>query len=137
MSRDVFVDTSGFYAALVGRDDRHRDAAAILRKAAKAGTRFATSDYVLDEAATLFGARGLGHLTDALFNTISSSEVCRIEWMDTERFEQTRRFFAKHSDQPWSFTDCFSFCLMKEFGLREALTKDEHFRQAGFRPLLA
>jgi len=137
MSREVFVDTSGFYAALVGRDDKHGEADAILRKGATAGTRFATSDYILDEAATLFKARGLGHLTDALFDTISSSEVCRIEWMDTERFEQTRRFFAKHGDQPWSFTDCFSFCLMKELSIRDALTKDEHFRQAGFRPLLA
>ena len=35
-----------------------------------------------------------------------------------------------------SFTDCTSFLLMKELGLREALTKDAHFAEAGFVPLL-
>ena len=56
--------------------------------------------------------------------------------MDPERFEQVRRFFAKHQDQAWSFTDCFSFCVMRQLELRDALTTDVHFRHAGFRPLL-
>ena len=33
--------------------------------------------------------------------------------------------------------DCFSFVAMDEFGVKQALTFDEHFRQAGYRvPLL-
>ena len=57
--------------------------------------------------------------------------------MDTERFLQTRRFLMNHHDQGWSFTDGFSFCVMRALGLRNALTADAHFRQAGFNPLLA
>jgi predicted nucleic acid-binding protein len=77
-----------------------------------------------------------GKLVAALFEVIFSSKACRVEWMDHDRFAQTLRFFNKHEDKDWSFTDCFSFLLMKEQKITQALTKDEHFRQAGFRPLL-
>jgi len=33
-------------------------------------------------------------------------------------------------------TDCASFVVMTERRLTDALTADDHFRQAGFRPLL-
>ena len=33
-------------------------------------------------------------------------------------------------------TDCISFVVMEERGIRDALTADEHFKQAGFQPLL-
>jgi len=131
------VDTSGFYALLVKGDSKHVRARQILARAGKTRARFVTTDYVLDETATLLRARGHTHLTDAFFAAAFTSLACRIEWMDPIRFEQTRRFFAKHSDKEWSFTDCFSFCLMRPQQIRDALTSDEHFRQAGFNPLLA
>ncbi len=91
---------------------------------------------MLDETATLLKARRHTHLVKTLFDVVFSSAACQVEWMAPERFEQTSLLFDKHQDKTWSFTDCFSFLLMKERNLREALTKDEHFRQAGFRPLL-
>jgi hypothetical protein len=36
----------------------------------------------------------------------------------------------------WGLTDCISFVVMEARGIRDALTADEHFKQAGFRPLL-
>ncbi len=36
----------------------------------------------------------------------------------------------------WSLTDCLSFVVMKELGIKDALTPDEHFDQAGFHALL-
>ena len=47
MAREVFVDTSGFYACLVRRDDHHERAAELLRRG-KGQRRFLTTDYVLD-----------------------------------------------------------------------------------------
>jgi hypothetical protein len=137
MAREVFIDTSGFYACLVKGDDRHQEAAAFLSKSARTKRGFVTTDYVLDEAATLLKARGHRHLSDKLFDRIYRSISCRVEWMDPQRFDETRHFFAKHADQKYSFTDCFSFCVMKDLRLKEALTKDDHFRTAGFQPLLA
>src|SRR5437868_4602976 len=121
-----FVDTSGFYALLVQRDAKHARASGILAEAAQSGGRFVTTDYVLDETATLLSARGQRQLTDAFFETVFTSSACRVEWMDPDRFEQTRRFFLKHQDKGWSFTDCFSFWMMRPLGLSEALTTDHH-----------
>ena len=136
MARETFVDTSGFYACLVRADDSHLEAATILRGARGRGS-FVTTDYVLDETVTLLRARGHQHLVDPFFQTALSSAACRIEWMDPGRFDATRDFLRRHADHEYSFTDCFSFWLMAEGGLRQALTKDEHFREAGFEPLLA
>ena len=35
----------------------------------------------------------------------------------------------------WSLTDCASFQIINERGIRDALTADHHFKQAGFVPL--
>jgi len=36
----------------------------------------------------------------------------------------------------WSFSDCVSFGLRHELNLQDAFTTDQHFRQAGFNPML-
>jgi predicted nucleic acid-binding protein len=134
---ETFADTSGFYALLVRGDRMHARASALLDRAAQSGGRFVTTDYVLDETATLLKARGHRHLAEAFFEIVFASAACQIEWMDPDGFAQTRQFFLKHADQDWSFTDCFSFLVMRVLKLRDALTSDAHFRQAGFNPLLA
>jgi predicted nucleic acid-binding protein len=130
------VDTSGFYALLVKGDRTHSPARQIVERAAESGHRFVTTDYILDETATLLKARRYGHLAKPFFDTVFASRACRVEWMDPDSFEQTMQFFLKHHDQQWSFTDCFSFTVMRILRLRDALTTDIHFRQAGFNPLL-
>ena len=53
-----------------------------------------------------------------------------------ELFMAGFEFFSKRSDKEWSLTDCISFVVMEQNNLKEALTADHHFRQAGFRILL-
>src|SRR5260370_41051797 len=117
---DLYVAWSGFFALLVKPEPMHDRARAILARAAQARGRFVTPDYIRDETATLLRARGQGHLGPAFFESVFRSHACRVEWMYPERFEQTRRFFIKHLDQKWSFTDCFSFWLMRSLHLRDA-----------------
>ncbi|MEI8138692.1 MAG: PIN domain-containing protein [bacterium] len=136
MKTDIFVDTSGFYALLAAKDPQHVKAAALLKKAAGARVRFVTTDYVLDETATLLKARGLAHLLDLFFGDLTVSHACRTLWTDAADFARARDYFLQHKDKDYSFTDCVSFCAMKSEGLHRALTTDAHFRQAGFEPLL-
>jgi predicted nucleic acid-binding protein len=137
MASEAFIDSSGFYALLVKDDDQHAKAMSFMRSAAKKARGFVTTDYVLDETATLLQAREREHVVPAFFESIFASRVCQIVWMDPQRFEQSRTFCLKHLGRKWSFTDCTSFVVMKELRLKEALTKDRHFQAAGFTPLLA
>jgi predicted nucleic acid-binding protein len=136
MAGKIFIDTSGFFALLSKRDSMHAKAAEVFTIAREQKDRFVTTDYILDETATLLRAHGLGSLVPRFFEIVMAATACGIEWMDKEQFFATAAFFNKHDDQEWSFTDCFSFIIMKQLRLSEALTKDGHFAAAGFVPLL-
>ena len=94
MANDIFVDTSGFYALLIKGDDRHAAAERILRDAKRRKRGFVTTDYVLDETATLLKARGFVHVLGPFFDTLDKSHACRIEWTDAERFQEVARVFS-------------------------------------------
>jgi hypothetical protein len=45
-------------------------------------------------------------------------------------------FMRSRPDKDWSLTDCISFVVMTEAGMKEALTGDHNVEQAGFAALL-
>jgi hypothetical protein len=132
----MLVDTSGFYALLVARDTGHLRAKSRVEQMQQAGLRACTTDYVVDETATLLKARGLRHLNQAFFTMLDQSEALVFYYIHEERFRKSRRYFERYADHDYSFTDCTSFVLMQEIGIRQALTKDNHFGEAGFDVLL-
>jgi hypothetical protein len=137
MASEVFIDSSGFHAILVKKDARHAEALEFLGKCSAERRRLATTDYVIDETATLLEVRGLSAAVPRLFESVFASKACRLIWMDADRFEKARALFLRHLGRRWSFTDCTSFAVMREHRIGEALTTDSHFREAGFEALLA
>ncbi|NJK92742.1 MAG: type II toxin-antitoxin system VapC family toxin [Blastochloris sp.] len=135
-SVSFFIDTGGFYALINHQSPQHQVAVAYMEKAQRQQRRAVTSDYILDETATLFRARKLFHLTSALFDLAERSRALETVRVDVEIFVKTKALFLKYHDHDFSFTDCSSFVLMKEFRLKEALATDAHFREAGFVPVL-
>ena len=51
-------------------------------------------------------------------------------------FQAALDLYANRGDKDWGLTDCSSFIVMRDRGLTDALTADEHFQQAGFRAVL-
>jgi predicted nucleic acid-binding protein len=137
MATDLFVDTSGLYA-LADRSDPHRMAARRHTAARIAsGARLVITDYILDETCTLAKARAGSHAALRLLELVEASAGFHLEWIGPDRFEAAKAYFRKHADHGYSFTDCTSFIVMRERRLRDALTSDRHFTEAGFRALLS
>ena len=137
MVRSIFIDTSGFYALLVKGDAHHNSAKAAVRSFQKRKIRVVTTDYVIDESITLLIARGYGSAVTALVEMLRSTVVLELLFVQKSQFLESLKMVEKPLDQGYSFTDCTSFVVMRELDIREALTSDKHFAQAGFRPRLS
>lgn len=133
---DIFADTSGFFALWDTSDEYHRAAVRLQQEFNAKKRRFVTSDYIVDETVTMLMVRHSREAAADFLQTINRTAVVRMEWIGPERFHKAVELFERHEDKEWSFTDCTSFALMRELGIREALTADQYFRQAGFASLL-
>ena len=135
-ARDAFIDTSVLYAVVDKRDAYHASARDTVGALLRPGRLLVTSDYVVAETINLANARGGTLVALRILDLLERSAGIRVEWIGPLRFDQTKAFFRKHADHPYSFTDCSSFVVMRELRLTDALTTDRHFRQAGFQLLV-
>jgi predicted nucleic acid-binding protein len=131
----LFVDTAGWNACADAADPAHiRSCTARDRWLEQEGLLL-TTDYIIDETLTLLRLRlGLG-AAEKWWHSIAASSRVQRELIHEERAERARGIFFRYRDKDFSFTDCTSFALMREMRLRQALTTDTHFRQAGFQML--
>ena len=67
---------------------------------------------------------------------LRDNPLIRVVDPSPELFAAGITLYANRSDQDWPLTDCISFVVMEREGIREALTEDRHFEQAGFIALL-
>jgi len=132
----IFIDTGGFFAALIDKDPAHIHALPEMTKLKSGKSRWITTDYVLDETATLLRAKGFYSSAVQLLGLQQSSVVLKVAWIDTSRFENAYKIFTTYKDQNYSFTDCTSFAVMKELNIKSVLTTDRHFEYMGFKKIL-
>ena len=130
MMESIFVDTGGWYAAMVRKDTDHAAAKDFLLRNA---LPLITSDYVMDETITLLQAR-VGHEYAVRFlDMLQTSRKTRLIYLTPAQIAASISLFRNRSDKGWSFTDCTSFTLMQEFQIKIAFSFDQHFQQAGFQ----
>lgn len=67
---------------------------------------------------------------------LESSSTTDIVPLTEDLHRQAFDLYRQRLDKEWSLTDCLSFVVMRQRGLTEALTSDEHFEQMGFKALL-
>jgi hypothetical protein len=72
----------------------------------------------------------------ALYQTLQADRRVKIIRLTQALFERGLQRFRDRPDKDWPLTDCISFVVMEDEDIREALTGDHHFEQAGFRALL-
>ena len=132
----AFVDSAYFVALAVETDQWHEAASASLRKTERENLQLVTTWPVLLEVGNSLTKRKFRSAGAALIESILSDPAFTIVPLDDELLHGGLKLFAERADKEWSLTDCISFLVMRQHGLDEALTSDEHFAQAGFRALL-
>lgn len=57
-------------------------------------------------------------------------------WVDDSLHQEAMNLLLSRLDKTYSLCDAVSFVLMRQRGIKEALTNDKHFEQEGFVRLL-
>jgi predicted nucleic acid-binding protein len=129
----VFADTSFWIALLSPRDACHAEAAEIGRTLV---CPVVTTEYVLLEVANFFSKAEDKPLFLQCLSLVRTQSRFVVLPMTAAWLASGLESYGLHGDKDWSLTDCISFQVMKEQGIRDALATDHHFAQAGFRILL-
>ena len=131
----VFIDTWGWLALGHRRDAHHQEINALYKELLPGGARIYTTDYVLDEVMTLIFRREAFeeavHFMEGIFRAVEAGQLI-VERITSDRFALAYRLRKQLQDKPnFSFTDLTSMIVMKERGIEDVLTEDEHFIQVG------
>src|SRR5690348_12589546 len=114
----LFVDTGALVARVLPRDQHHRASRKGWEALEELDTRLFSSEHVLDEAVSLLSRQaGADYATAWARDHLASKEI---EWLSASRedWHEALRWLEKFADQNPSCTDCLSFALMRQQGLR-------------------
>ena len=131
--RAVFADSFHFLALLNDDDLAHRRAVLEHRRTWQ---KIVTTDCVILEVGD-----ALCHPRDrddflALLKSFDLDSRIKIVHMTPALLDRGIQLLRDRPDKEWQLTDCISFVVMEDEGIKAALTGDKHFEQAGFTALL-
>jgi len=133
--RRVFADTHFFIAVLSVRDEAHTRALECI--ATIEADEIMTTAWVIAELADGMSRPGERERCALFVDDLRDDQRVRLLDAEADIFWRGFELYRTRPDKDWSLTDCISFVVMTAEGLKEALTGDRHFEQAGFTALLA
>ena len=134
--RAIFVDTSHLIASFHPRDSLHNKAKSV--ELDVRNVQLVTSDLVLVELLNYFCEFSQYYkrrIVRAVDTIIANPRYSIVECSQSF-FLAGKEFYAARLDHSFSLTDCVSMNIMRELGITDVLTNDDHFKQEGFRILL-
>lgn len=133
MQDAVFVDTWGWIALGYRRDSRHQEVRSFYRDLRAGHGKVYTTDFVLDEVATLLFRREpfseAVRFIEGIFAAADQQSLV-VERITSQRFAEAWRLRKAFHDKPSiSFTDLTSIAIMQELRLTRVMSDDDHFVQ--------
>jgi len=132
----LFLDTAYVYALFNTRDQWHETALSWQKKIAAENISLLTTEFILIEIGNGLSSLKFRKSAAAVIHALSENPFVTVIPATSELFLKALALYEERPDKNWGLTDCTSFTVMNENGLTEALTTDDHFRQAGFKVLL-
>jgi predicted nucleic acid-binding protein len=133
---EVFLDSTYAIALAADSDQYHSSAVSLADELQAAGTRLVTTQAIQLEIGNALARKRFRAAAARLLISLESDPQVEIVQLTPDLYARAFQLFQQMSDKEWGLTDCFSFVVMRDRGIVEALTADEHFAQAGFRALL-
>jgi hypothetical protein len=130
----VFADTAYYLALFNPSDELHSAALSAIDRISDA---VVTTAWVLTEFADAMCRVRHRTLAAQFIRDLENDSRVKIIGASEALFSQGFELFCSRRDKDWSLTDCISFVVMEQQSVREALTADRHFEQAGFSILLS
>jgi predicted nucleic acid-binding protein len=131
--KSVFLDTSGWFAALSPRESRHKAVRSAYRAWIEAGHQLVTTNLVVAEMQILVmrfrGADEGVRFLDSLYQDPAHLVVFVDRELERSAVDQWLRRFRT---QRLSLADAVSFEVMRARRIQQVLALDEHFSLAGF-----
>lgn len=132
----VFLDASGWLAALLANQQGHAAARVRYASALRSGHKLLTTPLVVAEVHAMLlrhrGPREGQRFLDAAFDGVAHEVV----HLDAELVKAAvDRWVRRFPDQDFSLADAVSFEVMRRERVTQALTLDHHFATAGFEIL--
>ncbi len=128
----IFVDTSAWYAYFDNSDTDHPAAAEFMNNLP---SPVITSNYVIDETLTLLRTRIGYSLAVTIGKQFFAGRLAQLVRVAEKDEKAAFKLFTRYADKTFSFTDCTSFVVMQNLGIKQAFTFDKHFQQIGFNTL--
>ena len=133
---EIFIDTTYALAMALDTDNFHAKALELSQRYDSPENRFATTRGVMMEIGNALSKVRHRKGAAALMNSFEADPRIEIVPLSEELNAKAFALYQARPDKEWGMVDCISFVVMQERGMTDALTSDEHFRQAGFRPLM-
>ena len=131
-----FVDTVCWIALLNQDDQLHESADREYKLLMRSGSYFVTTTSILNETANALCDPRFRLAVVEFYLRLQISARVDMVFVDQRLWSRGWQLYEQRPDKAWSLTDCISFVVMQEQGLKGVLTNDKHFQQAGFRALL-
>lgn len=133
----VFVDTSGFVAALVAEDRFQERAAALFQQGAREGWELVTTNAIVFETYTVLRKRARDGRGAALrFLDVIEQGLCTVARIEPDDETRAIAILREHDDKAYSFCDALSFAVMERLALTDGIAFDRDFRSYGHFTLL-
>ena len=127
----IFIDTGAFLSRFIVNDTYHKKSLSLWKKIESKKIICYTSNFIIDELATLLLRRTGADFCYDKINRIYESPQFNILRPTKENEFNALELLKKYSDQEISFTDCISFDLIKSNRIQKAFTFDKHFSYVG------
>ena len=127
----IFIDTGAFLSRFIVNDTYHKKSLSLWKKIESKKIICYTSNFIIDELATLLLRRTGADFCYDKINRIYESPQFNILRPTKENEFNALELLKKYSDQEISFTDCISFDLIKSNRIHKVFTFDKHFSYVG------